>query len=70
MFKKFKSMDEAFRQVRWLSLAAMGLSAAITLWVVSWSFAQVAKAGWNNFRSMVSGYEIVPANEPSYTPDR
>jgi thiosulfate reductase cytochrome b subunit len=32
--------------------------------------AQVAKAGWNNFRSMVSGYEIIPASEPSYTPDR
>jgi thiosulfate reductase cytochrome b subunit len=32
--------------------------------------AQVAKAGWNNFRSMVSGYEILPANEPSYRPDR
>jgi thiosulfate reductase cytochrome b subunit len=31
---------------------------------------QVAKAGWNNFRAMVSGYEIVPANEPSYRPDR
>jgi thiosulfate reductase cytochrome b subunit len=32
--------------------------------------AQVAKAGWNNFRAMVTGYEIVPASEPSYTPDR
>ncbi len=31
---------------------------------------QVAKAGWNNFRAMVSGYEILPANKPSYTPDR
>jgi len=31
---------------------------------------QVAKAGWNNFRAMVSGYEIVPASEPSYTPHR
>jgi thiosulfate reductase cytochrome b subunit len=31
---------------------------------------QVAKAGWNNFRAMVSGYEVVPASEPSYTPDR
>jgi thiosulfate reductase cytochrome b subunit len=31
---------------------------------------QVAKAGWNNFRAMISGYEIVPADEPSYTPDR
>jgi len=29
---------------------------------------QVAKAGWNNFRAMITGYEIVPANEPSYTP--
>ncbi len=44
MFKKFKSMDEAFRQVRWLSLVAMGLSAGVTTWVVGWSFAQVAKA--------------------------
>jgi thiosulfate reductase cytochrome b subunit len=31
---------------------------------------QVAKAGWNNFRAMVSGYEILPASKPSYTPDR
>jgi thiosulfate reductase cytochrome b subunit len=31
---------------------------------------QVAKAGWNNFRAMVSGYEIVPADAPTYTPDR
>jgi thiosulfate reductase cytochrome b subunit len=31
---------------------------------------QVAKAGWNNFRAMVSGYEILPANKPTYTPDR
>lgn len=26
--------------------------------------AQVARAGWNNFCSMVTGYEIVPADEP------
>jgi thiosulfate reductase cytochrome b subunit len=32
--------------------------------------AQVAKAGWNNFRAMVSGYEIVPASAPAYTPER
>jgi len=25
--------------------------------------AQVARAGWNNFRSMVMGYELVPAKE-------
>ena len=25
---------------------------------------QVILAGWNNFRSMVSGYEIVPAKAP------
>ena len=31
---------------------------------------QVAKAGWNNFRAMVSGYEIVPASEPVYKPER
>lgn len=26
---------------------------------------QVLKAGWNNFRSMVAGYEVVPVEEPS-----
>jgi thiosulfate reductase cytochrome b subunit len=32
--------------------------------------AQVARAGWNNFRAMVSGYEILPSNKPSYKPER
>jgi thiosulfate reductase cytochrome b subunit len=27
-------------------------------------FAQVVKAGWANFRSMITGYDIVPAVEP------
>ena len=31
---------------------------------------QVAFAGWNNFRSMVSGYEIRPANQPSLERER
>ena len=31
---------------------------------------QVMLAGWNNFRSMVSGYEIVPASKPSLEEDR
>jgi hypothetical protein len=31
---------------------------------------QVIKAGWNNFRAMVTGYEIVPANEPPYVAER
>jgi thiosulfate reductase cytochrome b subunit len=31
---------------------------------------QVVRAGWNNFRAMVSGYEIVPADEPPYVPER
>jgi thiosulfate reductase cytochrome b subunit len=25
---------------------------------------QVIRAGWNNFRSMVAGYELVPVREP------
>ena len=25
--------------------------------------AQVVRAGWNNFRSMVTGYELVPATQ-------
>jgi thiosulfate reductase cytochrome b subunit len=32
--------------------------------------AQVAFAGWNNFRSMVSGFEIRPAGEPSLEAER
>ena len=32
--------------------------------------AQVALAGWNNFRSMVSGYEIVPAEKASLEKER
>jgi thiosulfate reductase cytochrome b subunit len=31
---------------------------------------QVVHAGWNNFRSMVSGYEIKPASEPSLETER
>ncbi len=31
---------------------------------------QVILAGWNNFRSMVSGYEIKPADEPSLEAER
>jgi hypothetical protein len=26
---------------------------------------EVARAGWNNFRAMVTGYEIAPAAAPS-----
>lgn len=32
--------------------------------------AQVIRAGWNNFRSMVSGYEIRPATATPYTEER
>jgi thiosulfate reductase cytochrome b subunit len=32
--------------------------------------AQVVRAGWNNFRAMVSGYEVAGANDPPYVPER
>ncbi|HEX4591130.1 MAG TPA: thiosulfate reductase, partial [Gemmataceae bacterium] len=28
--------------------------------------AQVGRAGWNNFRAMVTGYELAPAEEASH----
>ena len=28
--------------------------------------AQVIRAGWNNFRAMVTGYELVPGEGPSH----
>jgi hypothetical protein len=31
---------------------------------------QVTMAGWNNFRSMVSGYEFRRADEPSLEAER
>jgi thiosulfate reductase cytochrome b subunit len=31
---------------------------------------QVVYAGWNNFRSMVSGYELRPFSEPSLDEER
>jgi hypothetical protein len=31
---------------------------------------QVVLAGWNNFRSMVSGYELRHPNEPSLEAER
>ena len=30
--------------------------------------AQVIRAGWNNFRAMVTGYELVPVEEPTHAP--
>ena len=32
--------------------------------------AQVVLAGWNNFRSMVSGLEVKPVQEPSLEAER
>lgn len=31
---------------------------------------QVARAGWNNFRAMVTGYELAPADDSSEEPSR
>jgi hypothetical protein len=43
----------------------MGLCAFFVVHVV-----QVVLAGWNNFRSMVSGYEIVPAAKATLEEER
>jgi thiosulfate reductase cytochrome b subunit len=32
--------------------------------------AQVARAGWNNFRAMVTGYELARSEEPTYESTR
>ncbi|HEY0786348.1 MAG TPA: cytochrome b/b6 domain-containing protein [Acidobacteriaceae bacterium] len=46
----------------WLTLALVGFFLV--------HVTQVALAGWNNFRSMVSGLEIKPAAEPSLEAER
>jgi thiosulfate reductase cytochrome b subunit len=49
-----------YEMARWLHFwLALGFCAFFVVHVV-----QVALAGWNNFRSMVSGYEMVSAGDP------
>ena len=44
MFNKFKSLDAAFQQVRWLSLGSLLLSALVSIWSVHAGLAAAAKA--------------------------
>jgi len=66
-------------QASWITLALGGYEMA--RWFHFWltmgycvffviHVAQVARAGWNNFRSMISGYEIVRESDPPYVPER
>ena len=55
-----------YEMARWLHfLLTLGFCAFFLVHV-----AQVMLAGWNNFRSMVSGYEVRPASEPSIEAER
>jgi len=55
-----------YETARWFHFwLTMGFCAFFVVHIV-----QVALAGWNNFRSMVSGYEIVPIAKPSLEDDR
>lgn len=55
-----------YEMARWLHFwLTMGFCGFFLVHVV-----QVALAGWNNFRSMVSGYEVVPATKPSLEAER
>ncbi len=54
-----------YEMARWLHfLLTLGFCAFFLVHV-----GQVILAGWNNFRSMVSGYELRPASEPSIEAD-
>ena len=62
-------------QVSWLTTLLGGYEMArwehfwLTMGYVAFfviHVAQVARAGWNNFRSMVMGYEIVPAGKEAH----
>lgn len=55
-----------YEMARWLHfMLTLGFCAFFVVHVV-----QVAMAGWNNFRSMVSGYELRRAAEPSLETER
>ncbi len=66
-------------QMHWLTTALGGYEMA--RWLHFWTtiaflgffvlhVGQVALAGWNNFRSMVSGFEVQPAEAPSLEAER
>jgi thiosulfate reductase cytochrome b subunit len=60
------SLLGGYEMARWEHFwLTMGFCAFFVVHVV-----QVVLAGWNNFRSMVSGYEIVPAVKPSLEEER
>jgi thiosulfate reductase cytochrome b subunit len=51
-----------YETARWLHFwLTMGFCVFFVIHIV-----QVVRAGWNNFRSMVAGHEVVPAEQPSY----
>jgi thiosulfate reductase cytochrome b subunit len=60
------SMLGGYEMARWLHFwLTMGFCGFFLVHV-----SQVVLAGWNNFRSMVSGYEIVPVNKPPLEEER
>lgn len=55
-----------YEMARWMHFwLTMGFCGFFVIHIV-----QVALAGWNNFRAMVSGYEIKPADEPKLDTER
>jgi thiosulfate reductase cytochrome b subunit len=56
------TMLGGYETARWLHFwLTMGYCVFFVIHIV-----QVARAGWNNFRSMVAGHEVVPGEQPSY----
>jgi thiosulfate reductase cytochrome b subunit len=56
------TMLGGYETARWLHFwLTMGFCVFFVIHIV-----QVARAGWNNFRSMVAGHEVVPAEKPPY----
>jgi thiosulfate reductase cytochrome b subunit len=49
----------------WARAEHFALAVGYVLFIVV-HIAQVIRAGWNNFRAMVTGYELVPAEEKSH----
>jgi thiosulfate reductase cytochrome b subunit len=50
-----------YQQARWEHFWLMiGFGCFFVIHII-----QVIRAGWNNFRSMVAGYELVPAKDPA-----
>lgn len=62
---QFAWLTQAFGGYEWARLLHFALTIGYVLFFVV-HISQVIKTGWNNFRAMVTGYEVVASEKPTH----